>query len=164
MSTFDWKTIPSATELREEIMQSKQKKIEEEAEKQRKKDETFKEIAGAYINSMKNAFYEALNTMRKEYSTLAIFYPLDLRHYMPDCKLTFIEVHHNKYDDEYYEDEECISPIFKNLFKDIQKELFQKGYYLLQSDKNFILSIGKPDGYDKEPVLWHGFNKITLDL
>ena len=172
MSAFDLKTIPSATELRKEIMQLKQKKIEEEAEKQREKEEAFKKMAGAYKKSMNDGILKALKKMRENLSTQEAVNLKDLKH----CEYTLMEVHNNKwvnYDVHgvlYENDIPCIeylSPIFENLFKDIQNELFQKGYYLLQKGegrRDFILSIGKPDGYDQEQVLYNGFNKIPCDL
>jgi hypothetical protein len=59
------------------------------------------------------------------------------------------------------------NPLFVGLFKELQTALFEYGYYLLDvSDPSkshaFVvkLYLGKPVGYDNEPVLWHGLNKI----
>jgi hypothetical protein len=59
------------------------------------------------------------------------------------------------------------NPLFVGLFKELQTALFEYGYYLLDvSDPSkshaFVvkLYLGKPVGYDDDPVLWHGLNKI----
>ena len=61
-----------------------------------------------------------------------------------------------------------LNPLFVNLFRDLQTELFNsKGYYLidmsdpLKGNKMIIrLFLGKPQFYEKFEPLWHGFGRI----
>jgi hypothetical protein len=62
------------------------------------------------------------------------------------------------------------NPLFVNLFRDIQIELYNKGYYLLdmsdpsRNDKMLIrLFLGVPPFYETFEPLWHGLGKIQLD-
>ena len=63
------------------------------------------------------------------------------------------------------------NPLFVNLFRDLQTELFNaKGYYLLdmsdpsKSNRMVIrLFLGKPQFYEKFEPLWHGFGRIAGD-
>ena len=57
------------------------------------------------------------------------------------------------------------------VFKELQAELYEKGYVLLdESDPNrsyreFInIYIGIPSHYDKAPIYWHGLNKLPFDI
>lgn len=81
-------------------------------------------------------------------------------------QFVFHTTHYGKRNGDDWSDREANSP-FASLFRIIQREMKQKGYYLLDiSDPTkgnklmLILSIGKPDGYDDYPELWHGFNKL----
>jgi hypothetical protein len=63
-----------------------------------------------------------------------------------DCPL-FSEVHENKIkcNPKYFTFlDRIFSPLFKNLFKDIQIELSKKGYYLVEQGTFFTLSSRKP--------------------
>jgi len=57
--------------------------------------------------------------------------------------------------------------MFVNAFKELQLEMLEKGYYLLDisdpfKSKKFVLSfnVEKPPDYDSQPILWHGLNFI----
>ena len=115
-----------------------------------------------FLSTVKKAVYDGINYMLNG-RLFSITIKLTMNSNLYKNSLTFRQVHYNINSDTNMP----YSPLFENLFKDIQIELFKKGYYLIQNYDNysfdndcFNLSIGKPDGYDKEPVKYEGFNKI----
>jgi hypothetical protein len=63
-----------------------------------------------------------------------------------------------------------INPIYKGLFKEIQKKMWEKNFYLLDTTNiadinkykgiSILLSINKPPFYDITDKLPHGYNKL----
>ena len=155
-STFTFENIPSAMDLKEQINAFEQQKIEEQENK-------YKMYADQYKKIIKKAACACINDMLNKCKKSAIL-RLSMDNNLCKDGLTFRQVHHNI----NYDTDMPYTPLFENLFKDIQIELFKKGYYLLQDyyeyddDEGYclILYIGKPDGYDEEPVKYKGFNKI----
>ena len=124
MSTITFENILSAMELKEQINAIKQQKIEEQEKK-------YKMYADEYKKIVKNAVCACINDMLNECKFSAIL-RLSMDNNLCKDGLTFREVHYNINSDT----DMPYTPLFENLFKDIQIELFKKGYYLLQDYDN----------------------------
>ena len=158
MSALTFENIPSAMELKEQINAIEQQKIE-------KKRKEYEMYADQYKKIVKKAVCDGISNMLFE-CTFSTIIELPMNSIFCKNSLTFIQAHYNMIPSMYG----CLSYLFENLFKDIQIELFKKGYYLLQyhdnyenyddNDSYFTLSIGKPDDYDEVPSRCAGYNKI----
>ena len=158
MSALTFENIPSAMELKEKINTLKQQKIEEQ-QRIEEREKKYKMYANQYKKIVKKAVCDGINNMLLEH-TFSTIIELPMDSFFCEDSVTFSEIHYNMIFSIYG----YFSYLSGNLFEDIQIELFKKGYYLLQNhddyDYYFTLSIGKPDGYDEEPVKCERFNKI----
>lgn len=131
-----------------------------------------KKFAEIYNDFMKQKILDGINVLSessKQYVKLNITNKAQF--YVGDTSLDFHVVHYGgkpSFEGGKPSWKKRIpNELFQGLFKENQKLLLSKGYYLLDvsdSSKSFAiiikLCLGKPSGYDDELPLWHGLNKI----
>lgn len=122
-------------------------------------------IAELYNRDMESKIHRTIIEFRDDpslkTSTFSILMSYEYK--VEGTQLSFEEVHRNLKSQHIRNgefDNPGISPIFENIFKKFQHNLYVKGYFLLQRNDDFTLSIGPPDGYEKEPILEHKYNKV----
>ena len=150
MSAFTFEEIPLAKELNTQIDAFQQQKIEEQ-EMRMNDDQRNKIFAIQYNKIVKEAVCKGIQYMKKEgvYNT-HIYLPRDS--YLGEDGPLFSEVHENKikWNPKYFTlpfPNKIFSPLFENLFKDIQIELSKKGYYLLKQGDFITLSSRNSNKY-----------------
>lgn len=124
-------------------------------------------IAELYNRDMESKIHSTIIEFRDDPSlkTSTFSIPMSYEYKVGGTQLSFEEVHRNLKSQHIRNgefDNPGISPIFENLFKKFQHNLYVKGYFLLQRNDDFTLSIGPPDGYEEEPMLDHKYNKVWI--
>ena len=157
--TFNFERTPSGNEIRDKIS----------AFEQQKKKESHEKIASMCYEKINAMVNEACNSMIKSggKKTHVVFKLADLEKLkVDDYSYKLEEVILNKQDIHSESEhsaldmQNCIASEFTRLFNYFQLILFKKDIILLYKDNNITITLGKPEGYDKETILWHKLNKI----
>lgn len=159
--------IPHASSLREMNENSIESTVDEEDMKNKEKELFDKKNVDAYntlmFSKIKNAIEVLKQNPEKKYARLELHSHLSLNE---ETKTHFHIVHYGGTKNGSWFNRH-INPTYEHVFKNLQRKLFEKGYYLLDiSDpsKSFKLNIAlypeKPKWYDTPHILWHNYNKI----
>lgn len=156
--------IPSV----DEVLNEQKIYYVENEEKIKEFERKGKLFADAYKARMMDAIKNAINGMKKSSNKYSVQLNVSFGESLAvdESKILFHVVHYGgKPLTSWYKRKS--SHLFTGLFKELQKYMLERGYYLLDlSDPSkshrctIRLYLGKPTWYDNAEPLWHGYNHV----
>ena len=159
--------IPNSSVVLESIKEKQKQDVTIRIQKNIEREKILEQVRNEYIKFLLDTCCDAIKEMTENGRFSAIL-PIDFDKIIivNTSKYKFHSIHYG-FVDEFWNQRIPFNKNKESPFKEVQKQLYEKGYYLLDNSnpsRSFrtviTLFASKPKNYDLTTVLWHGLNKI----